>query len=77
MAGLFILVVVYTIIFLLDVPPLVRRRAWRELVAFAVLSLLGLALGVPWSLGHKIFFPSEALIKFFEPLARLVLGPQE
>ncbi|WP_211661941.1 hypothetical protein [Neomoorella glycerini] len=74
---MFILVVVYTIIFLLDVPPLVRRRAWRELVAFAVLSLLGLALGVPWSLGHKIFFPSEALIKFFEPLARLVLGPQE
>ncbi|KYH32944.1 hypothetical protein [Neomoorella mulderi] len=77
MAGLFILVVVYTIIFLLDVPPLVRRRAWRELLAFAVLSLMGLALGVPWSLGHKIFFPSEALIKFFEPLARLVLDPQE
>ncbi|CEP66251.1 Uncharacterized [Moorella glycerini] len=77
MAGLFILVVVYTIIFLLDVPPLVRRRAWRELLAFAVLSLMGLALGIPWSLGHKIFFPSEALIKFFEPLARLVLGPQE
>ncbi|GEA15876.1 MAG: hypothetical protein PWR22_2085 [Moorella sp. (in: firmicutes)] len=77
MAGLFILVVVYTIIFLLDVPPLVRRRAWRELLAFAVLSLMGLALGVPWSLGHKIFFPSEAIIKFFEPLARLVMGPQE
>lgn len=77
MAGLFILVVIYTIIFLLDVPPLVRRRAWRELLAFAVLSLMGLALGVPWSLGHKIFFPSEAMIKFFEPLARLVIGPQE
>ncbi|WP_258359151.1 hypothetical protein [Moorella sulfitireducens (nom. illeg.)] len=77
MAGLFILVVVYTIIFILDVPPLVRRRAWRELLAFAVLSLMGLALGVPWSLGHKIFFPSEALIKLFEPLAMFVLGPPE
>ncbi|WP_406676269.1 hypothetical protein [Moorella sp. ACPs] len=77
MAGLLILIVVYTFIFLLDVPPLVRRRAWRELFAFALLSLTALALGIPWSLGHKIFFPSEALIKFFEPLARLVIGPQE
>ncbi|AKX94245.1 hypothetical protein [Neomoorella thermoacetica] len=77
MAGLLILAVVYIVIFLMDVPPLIRRRAWRELLAFAVLSLMGLALGVPWSLGHKIFFPSEALIKFFEPLARLVMGPQE
>ncbi|OIQ56542.1 hypothetical protein MOTE_23480 [Moorella thermoacetica] len=77
MAGLLVLTVVYSAIFLLDIPPLVRRRAWRELLVFAVLSLMGLALGVPWSLGHKIFFPSEALIKFFEPLARLVMGPQE
>ncbi len=77
MTGVLVLAAVYTFIFLIDVPPLVLRRAWRELLAFAILSLMGLALGVPWSLGHKIFFPSEALIKFFEPLARLVIGPQE
>lgn len=77
MTGVLVLAAVYTFIFLIDVPPLVLRRAWRELLAFAILSLMGLALGVPWSLGHKIFFPSETLIKFFEPLARLVIGPQE
>lgn len=67
----------YTLVFLLEAPPLFRRRAWRELVVFAVLCLLGLGLGLPWALHKKIVFPSEALIKFFEPLAQAVLGPPE
>ncbi|WXJ87426.1 hypothetical protein MHOCP_14530 [Moorella humiferrea] len=77
MAGLLILVALYLIIFFLEVPSLVRRQSWRELLAFVIMSLAALGLSVPWSLGHKIFFPSEALIKFFEPWARLILGPPE
>lgn len=77
MAGLAVLLIIYASIIWLEVPPLVRSRSWRELTAFVIFSLIALALGIPWSLGYKIFFPSQALIDFFEPIARVVLGPPE
>lgn len=74
---LLIVFLLYTGVVLLEVPPIVQRRAWRDLFAFAVLCLLGLALGILWALHRKAIFPSEALIKFFEPLAQVILGPPE
>ncbi|SMB92290.1 hypothetical protein SAMN00808754_0611 [Thermanaeromonas toyohensis ToBE] len=77
MLRLLVVLALYMCVFLLEVPPLLQRRAWRELFAFAVLCLLGLALGIPWALHRKVIFPSEELIKFFEPLAQAILGPPE
>lgn len=74
---LLIVLALYTCVVLLEVPPLFRRRAWRELVVFVVLCLLGLTLGLSWALRRTIVFPSEALIRLFEPLAQVVLGPPE
>ncbi len=75
MAALVILLLIYAFIIWLEVPPLIRNRSWRELAVFTVISLLALALGIPWSLEHKIFFPAGALNDFFEPLAQIILGP--
>lgn len=77
MLRLLIVLFLYTGAVLLEVPPIVQRRAWRDLFTFSVFCLLGLALGILWALRIKVIFPSEALIKFFEPLAKVILGPPE
>ncbi|NLW07147.1 MAG: hypothetical protein GX039_04075 [Clostridia bacterium] len=73
--GLLLLLLIYTFIILLEVPPLISSRSWRELLAFIFFSLLALSLGIPWSLGHKFYFPTQTILDFFEPIAQLILGP--
>ncbi|MEN6461890.1 MAG: hypothetical protein ABFC94_11050 [Syntrophomonas sp.] len=49
-----LLILVFAIIALLQVPSLVRKQWWRELITFLVLWLLGLILSILVSLGVKI-----------------------
>ncbi len=70
-----IILMLYGAVTLLELPRLLRERAYRETVAFAVLCSAGLLLAIPWALGRPLRFPSEAIMDFLEPLANLLLGP--
>jgi len=61
-----LLVLAFLLIIALEAPGLLRKKAWRELVAFSFFLLLGFALALPQVLGFAVPSPDEAL---FRPLA--------
>lgn len=59
-----LLVIGFGIVALIQIPGLVRRRWWRELITFVVLWSAGLILGVMLSVGVKIPPISTIINKF-------------
>jgi hypothetical protein len=55
------LLLVYALIFLVNVPGLVKRKEWKELVAFLVLYAIGFALGLMYALDIPIPSPMKGL----------------
>ncbi|SHI86626.1 hypothetical protein [Desulfofundulus thermosubterraneus] len=69
---IFLLIVSFIGIILLEVPGLVKKKMWRELVAFSVYLAIGMALSIPQVLGIKVPNPSKAIEALFKPLAELM-----
>lgn len=70
---MFILVLLaFGIIALAEVPSLVKKKMWRELAAFSLYFLLGLALSLPQALGLKLPNPTKAIEALFRPLSELL-----
>ncbi len=61
MGMVLLLVLVYLAMILFEVPGLIRKKYWRELVAFSVLLLLAFTLSLLQVLGVKIPNPNEAI----------------
>ncbi len=59
-------------IILLEVPGLVKKKMWRELVAFSVYLLAGMALSIPQVLGIKLPNPTRVIETVFKPLSELL-----
>ncbi|WP_066636684.1 hypothetical protein [Desulfolucanica intricata] len=63
-----LLILLFLIIIGLEVPGLVQKKMWRELIAFSMLLFIGMALSIPGVLGIPLPNPStpiEALLKPF------------
>lgn len=65
-----LLIIAFLIIISLEVPGLVRKRMWRELTAFSVLLVFGMALSVPQALGMTIPNPNAYIETIFKPLVQ-------
>jgi hypothetical protein len=72
---IFLLSLVFLIIIYLEVPPLVKNKSWRELIAFAVFLWLGMFLSVPLVLGFDLPSPTKAIEAIFKPLANWLKPP--
>jgi hypothetical protein len=64
-----LLVLGFLIMIMLEVPGMVKNKAWRELGAFSFFLLLGFALALPQVLGLEVPNPSNALEALFKPLS--------
>ena len=59
-----LMMIVFAILALLQIPSLVRKRWWRELICFAVLWCMGLIFSVMVSLGITLPPISTIINKF-------------
>ncbi|MCL6635747.1 MAG: hypothetical protein K6T29_08285 [Peptococcaceae bacterium] len=59
----------FLLIAVLEVPGLLKKRAWRELAAFSFYLALGLALALPQVLGFEIPSPNILIEAMVEPVA--------
>lgn len=66
---IFLLIAVFLIIIFIDVPRLVKERMWRELAAFSVFLLIGMALAIPQAIGKKVPNPNTLIEALFKPAA--------
>lgn len=62
-----LLIIAFATIILFEVPGLVKKKMWRELVAFSVFLSIGIALSIPQVLGAKLPNPSKAIEALFKP----------
>lgn len=54
----------------LEVPGLVKKKMWRELIAFSVFLITGMALSIPQVLGIAVPNPSKPVEALFKPLVQ-------
>lgn len=66
---IFLLSLVFLSIIYLQAPPLIKNKMWRELIAFAVYLLIGMAISVPLVLGFELPSPTKAIEAVYKPLA--------
>ncbi|MDK2823181.1 MAG: hypothetical protein PWQ67_574 [Clostridia bacterium] len=59
-------------IILLEVPGLVKKKMWRELVSFSIYLFIGMALSIPQVLGVKIPNPTKVIEVIFRPISELL-----
>ncbi len=59
---------VFIIIIALQVPPLVKRKMWRELISFGVLLFLSMIYSFGLVLGLPLPNPARAVEAVFTPL---------
>lgn len=67
-----LLFVLFASIILFEVPGLIKKKMWRELVTFSVYLLIGMALSIPQVMGLKLPNPNRAIEALFEPLSELL-----
>ncbi|NPV71553.1 MAG: hypothetical protein HPY55_13090 [Firmicutes bacterium] len=70
MVGL--LIALFAGIVLFEVPGLVKKKMWRELAAFSIYLLIGMALSIPQALGVRLPNPTKAIEALFRPLSELL-----
>lgn len=59
----------------LEAPGLIKKKMWRELIAFSVYLAAGLALSIPQLLGVRPFEPNAPIEALYKPIAEWLKKP--
>jgi len=68
-----LLLIAFAVIAWLEVPGLVKKKMWRELVVFSIYLSVGMALSIPQVLGISPPNPGIAIESIYEPLFEMFL----
>jgi len=63
------------LIVIIEVPSLVKKKMWRELVVFSVLLVIGMVLAVPQVYGIRLFNPNAPWLALFKPMVKMLTAP--
>jgi hypothetical protein len=69
---LLLVIAAFALIIFTEVPPLVKQKMWRELIAFSVFLIIGMMLSIPQALGIKIPSPNNAIEVIFRPFSGIL-----
>ena len=64
-----IMVLAFAVIVFLEVPGLLKKKAWRDLAAFSFFLILGFTLALLQIMGVNMPNPNHALEALFRPFA--------
>ncbi|MDD4570143.1 MAG: hypothetical protein PHE70_08480 [Tepidanaerobacteraceae bacterium] len=65
------LILVFILILLLEVPGLLKKKAWKELAAFSVLLTIGFVLGLLQVIGVKIPSPNDGIMLLLKLMLKI------
>ncbi|NLJ60386.1 MAG: hypothetical protein GX338_05505 [Firmicutes bacterium] len=72
MATIALLVAVFTVIALFEVPKILEKGLWREFLVFSVLLLFGFTLSVLLALEVRLPSPVKGIRSLMNPILRLL-----
>jgi hypothetical protein len=67
----FLIVFVFIIVALLQIPVLIKKKYWRELIAFSVLYIVAFGLSMLYVLGVQIPSPMPAIKYVIEDILHI------
>ncbi|TEB16468.1 hypothetical protein Psfp_01296 [Pelotomaculum sp. FP] len=67
-----LLVLVFIAIIAFEAPGLVKKKMWRELVAFSVLLLIGMVLSFGQALKLPVPNPTKGIDAVFKPVTQFI-----
>lgn len=67
-----LLVVIFIIIVAFEVPGMIKKKMWRELIAFSLLLLIGMALSFGQALKLPLPNPTRGIEAVFGPVSRFI-----
>lgn len=68
-----VVILVFAALWIPDLPAMLRRQQWPELVAFAALWAVGLTLALLVNYGVDVNQVTQLLRAFFEPIGKLLI----
>jgi membrane protein YdbS with pleckstrin-like domain len=72
MLSVMVVLVIGIIIALFEVPPLLKKKMWRETISFLTLNIIGLTFCILLVKNFIVPSPLEWFIKIFDPMTELV-----
>jgi hypothetical protein len=66
-----VVISIFIIIALLQIPGLIDRKLWRELTVFSVLLVIGFTLSLLQVIGVKIPSPNQAIIFLIKSISNI------
>lgn len=70
----YLLILAFLVIAVLEIPELFRKRLWGELAAFAVLFVIGFILGFLQAIGVKLPSPNKGIEFLVKTVAKKIMG---
>lgn len=67
-----VLLLIFAVIIWFEVPSLIKKQMWGELIVFSVLIVLGMVMSIAQTLGIKLPNPTKGIELIFKPLADLL-----
>lgn len=67
-----LLLIIFTAIIWFEVPPLIKKKMWGELIVFSVLMTLGMFLSIAQTVGVKLPNPTKGIEAIFKPITDLL-----
>ena len=67
-----VLILVFLVIIALEVPGLVRKKMWRELVAFSILLVIGMVFSFGQALGYEMPNPNKGIEYMFKSVGQII-----
>lgn len=65
----------FALVVALEAPGLVKKKMWRELIAFLIFLAVGLAISIPQLLGIRMFEPNAPIEALFAPMGEWLKNP--
>ncbi|MFZ5631565.1 MAG: hypothetical protein ACOY40_01835 [Bacillota bacterium] len=66
----FLLSIIFMAIIAFEAPGLIKKKMWRELAAFSVLLIIGMAYSYGLVLDLPLPNPTEGIMAIFEPVGK-------
>ncbi|MGF7049601.1 putative membrane protein [Paenibacillus sp. DS2015] len=66
------IIFIVAVIIVIDVPPLWRKKLFKELWVFSLLLLFGTVLAITQALHIKVLNPLDLIIAIYKPVANMV-----
>lgn len=55
------LIAAFVIVMLIDLPKLLQKGVWRDIIVYIIILIIGFAISLPQVMGHEVMGPAKIM----------------